>query len=87
MNCPKCNDELEVGNLKLRCSHKSRVIYSPINIEDNLIDKWLPGSIFDNKLKNGEVELLNASPMKKNKIFRRSYYCKRCKMFLIFKNE
>ncbi|HEX3047929.1 MAG TPA: PF20097 family protein [Bacillota bacterium] len=87
MECPKCNNELELGNLKLRASHQARVIYSPIDIEDKFIEKWLPGSIFDNKLQHGEFEILKATMGKANKVARKSYYCKRCKMIVILEDE
>ena len=75
------------GILFLKANHRTRLLFSPLDNMEKIIDKFFPGSIFDNKLKDGEIEILLATPGKKNKIKKKSYHCDKCKMMLLFDND
>lgn len=75
------------GILLLKANHRTRLLFSPIENKDNFIDKFLPGTIFDNNLKKGEIELLLATPSKKNRIRKKSYHCDKCKMLISFDDD
>ncbi len=83
MNCPKCNNLLEEGELRLHSGYSSRVVFSPISIKRTFAEKHLPGSIFDNKLFDKQIELIEKVTPSSKSFIDRCYYCERCKMIII----
>ncbi len=81
MLCPKCNNEMVKGKIVLRSSYKSRVLFSPESVQDSFTEKYIGGTIFDNKIKTGQFELVSSSS-KNNE--RESFHCTTCNMFITF---
>ncbi len=61
MQCPKRNSEMLDGNVQLRTSHLTRVVFTRDSYAENFAEQFLPGSIFDNQLRPGEVNVLRAA--------------------------
>ena len=60
MICPQCGQPMQPGQFLLRYSSNVRVLFCPADLAEpeGFVEKFLPASAFDVKLKPGQVEVL-----------------------------
>jgi len=71
------------GILKIRASYRARVMFLKEKYKEKFVERFLRGSIFDNKNNNDEIEILCTDKGKNSKTV---YYCKNCNL-IIFENN
>lgn len=86
MKCPYCENEMIKGRLELKVKYNemdenTRVVFSPLDVREDLMDVIFEGGMFDTGLKQGQVEVLYAKPFE-DKRSAQSYYCKQCYMVM-----
>jgi hypothetical protein len=59
MECPNCGQQMVSGRVTLRSQYLARVIFSPDDVTDGFRQWLLQGTIFDRRLRPGEVTVVS----------------------------
>jgi len=59
MQCPNCGQQMVSGRVILRSQYLARVIFSPDDVTDGFRQWLLQGTIFDRRLRPGEVTVVS----------------------------
>jgi hypothetical protein len=59
MQCPNCGLQMIDGRMTLRSGYLARVVFSPKDVADGFRQRILQGTLFDNRLKTGEADVLS----------------------------
>jgi hypothetical protein len=57
MECPNCGQQMVSGRVTLRSQYLARVVFSPDGVTDGFRQWLLQGTIFDRRLRPGEVTI------------------------------
>jgi len=59
MECPNCGQQMVGGRITLRSAYLARVVFSPDDVTDGFRQRFLQGTVFDSRLRPGEVTVVS----------------------------
>ncbi len=83
MRCPECQGEMVPGRIALRAQYLARVVFSPEGLQDGFRQRYLGGTIFDARLRPGEVDVVSDYGSSSRRRLRSALHCPNCSALVI----